>query len=257
MYDDRVIDFYLSKCQEIKDILLPILQILSINDFSFYRIYPDNNRIFFSGSQSWLKNYFDKNYFVIQDYNKIAEMSHFVPWLLWPKDDIIAQQLILDAHNNFDMGNAISIHKVQANYINVLSLRSTKYDTEAIYRYLMNLSQIEYHIVQFLEKAEKIIKEAESRYIIQVPELNKLVNKNKKFFREPFSRKKIFTIREEECLREIVRGKTSKQIANILGISFRTVEIHVQNIKSKLCVHTKSDLITKITSNENNYIHLF
>ncbi len=39
--------------------------------------------------------------------------------------------------------------------------------------------------------------------------------------------------REQECLFYVLREKTAKQIAKILGLSFRTVEFYIENIKNK------------------------
>ena len=42
-----------------------------------------------------------------------------------------------------------------------------------------------------------------------------------------------------------LHGQTSKQIAKQLGLSFRTIEMHIDNIKAKLDCGNKSDIITK------------
>lgn len=51
------------------------------------------------------------------------------------------------------------------------------------------------------------------------------------------------SLKEQECLFYFIRGKTCKIIGQILGISFRTVEMHIVNIKQKFGCHTKSELI--------------
>ncbi|NRB10778.1 MAG: hypothetical protein HRU35_04090 [Rickettsiaceae bacterium] len=51
--------------------------------------------------------------------------------------------------------------------------------------------------------------------------------------------------RQQECLSWFIRGKTAKEIALILGISYRTVEIHIQTIKHRLGCQNKSQLIEK------------
>lgn len=51
--------------------------------------------------------------------------------------------------------------------------------------------------------------------------------------------------RENECLYHIIRGKTAKEIATLLGISFRTVETHLAHIKEKFKVSSRSELIDK------------
>jgi len=52
--------------------------------------------------------------------------------------------------------------------------------------------------------------------------------------------------REKECSQYITRGMSAKKIANIMNISYRTVETHIAKIKYKLNCKTKSEIIDKI-----------
>jgi DNA-binding CsgD family transcriptional regulator len=58
-----------------------------------------------------------------------------------------------------------------------------------------------------------------------------------------------FTPREQECLFFMIRGKTAKCIAKIIGISYRTVEYYFEKIKIKMQCHTKSEVINKAIEN--------
>lgn len=51
------------------------------------------------------------------------------------------------------------------------------------------------------------------------------------------------TRREMQCLQLTVKGYTAKKVARQLGISFRTVEEYLNNIRAKAGAHSKSDLI--------------
>jgi DNA-binding CsgD family transcriptional regulator len=51
------------------------------------------------------------------------------------------------------------------------------------------------------------------------------------------------TKREIECLSYITKGYTAKQIAQVLGISYRTVEEYIANIKEKTGATSKAQLI--------------
>lgn len=53
------------------------------------------------------------------------------------------------------------------------------------------------------------------------------------------------TKRENTCLQYLVRGKTAKEISDLLYISKRTVEKHIEHIKTKLDCTTKSNLIDR------------
>lgn len=51
------------------------------------------------------------------------------------------------------------------------------------------------------------------------------------------------TPREREVLQLIAEGKSSKEAADILGISFHTVESHRTRMMSKLAIHTRVGLV--------------
>lgn len=51
--------------------------------------------------------------------------------------------------------------------------------------------------------------------------------------------------RELQCMFYIVRGKTNKQIAEILKLSKRTIDFYMENIKNKLGCQSKNELIIK------------
>lgn len=56
----------------------------------------------------------------------------------------------------------------------------------------------------------------------------------------------LLTTKEREITHRIVNGLTSKEIANELGISHRTVEVHRASIMRKLGVQNAAELVAKI-----------
>jgi PAS domain S-box-containing protein len=54
------------------------------------------------------------------------------------------------------------------------------------------------------------------------------------------------TPREREVAQHIVNGRTSKEAARIMGISFRTVEVHRASIMRKLGAKTAAELVSKV-----------
>jgi DNA-binding NarL/FixJ family response regulator len=51
------------------------------------------------------------------------------------------------------------------------------------------------------------------------------------------------TGRQQEVLQLLVEGKSSKEVANILGISFKTAETHRQNLMRRLNCHSITELV--------------
>jgi len=52
------------------------------------------------------------------------------------------------------------------------------------------------------------------------------------------------TPREREVVKMIAEGNSVKQIAEILGLSIKTVEAHKFNLMRKLDIHNKAQLVT-------------
>ena len=65
---------------------------------------------------------------------------------------------------------------------------------------------------------------------------------------ELWSRHVALNGRELECLTWSARGKTSPEIATLLGLSKRTVNFHVENACRKLNVSTRTEAVVKATS---------
>jgi len=57
------------------------------------------------------------------------------------------------------------------------------------------------------------------------------------------SRKYNLSKRELQCIQYLVKGASAKDIAFTLGLSYRTVEIYIQNIKNKLNVRKTTEII--------------
>ena len=66
-----------------------------------------------------------------------------------------------------------------------------------------------------------------------------------KLFRPEGSRavKGTLTPRETEIMRHLAEGKTVRKIADILGLSAKTVEAHKFNLMRKLDIHNKAELV--------------
>ncbi len=66
------------------------------------------------------------------------------------------------------------------------------------------------------------------------------------FFRGSMVCDRYLSKREREVLDHFARGKTAKSIAKVFSLSHRTIEQYLENIKNKLKVKSKSELIEKI-----------
>jgi DNA-binding NarL/FixJ family response regulator len=58
------------------------------------------------------------------------------------------------------------------------------------------------------------------------------------------------TAREREIVQLIAEGKSSKEVASLLGISFKTAETHRANVMRKLEIHTVTELVLYAVRNQ-------
>lgn len=66
----------------------------------------------------------------------------------------------------------------------------------------------------------------------------------------------LLTRRENDVLEQLVKGLSYKEVANILQISFATVNDHIKNIYFKMGVNSKSELIAKVLSGRQSDLKL-
>lgn len=110
---------------------------------------------------------------------------------------------------------------------------------------------------QVMEAAEEVTPYA---YIIKpfnnqqlLTTLNLAIKNNQKSPKQTSSNANLvreLSQREKEILQELATGKTSKDIAETLFISKYTVDTHVKNIKEKLNLNKKGELIRFVLSNQ-------
>lgn len=55
--------------------------------------------------------------------------------------------------------------------------------------------------------------------------------------------KMYFTPREIDCAKELLTGKTIKEIGHTLGLSPRSIEYYIKNMRYKLSAHSKRELV--------------
>ncbi len=58
--------------------------------------------------------------------------------------------------------------------------------------------------------------------------------------------KSILTKREKEVFEQLIINKTTKEIANLLGISEKTVRNHISNVMQKLGVKGRASAVVEL-----------
>lgn len=122
----------------------------------------------------------------------------------------------------------------------------------AVFNFYINyMANLQKFIKHFESKTEYLMTHPDQSQQIILPDYHKkilenyqAVNSNRDKIILDFSCENTqLTIREKECLGLIAQGYTMKNAALKLGISHRTVEQHLRNIKDKLGISTKNQLV--------------
>ena len=218
-----------------------------VSYFDYTRIYFDGSWIFFTTNPKVSDCFIDSGLSFLPQVKIASKDSfHFIPSL--PLFDSFAS----DAANHFDVHHLFAYVKKSEHYVDVYWLGTRNEEKDTINFYFNNLDKIKQFSNHFDERALSLIKNAEKEKII-IPDiltpdydlafqqLQKIPENNV----DPQShiRDKNLTSRELACLKLIAKGYSAKMTAKELNISHRTVERHVQNIKSKYHFSSRLQLI--------------
>lgn len=166
------------------------------------------------------------NYRLAMFYNKIQEYECAKKHCL---NSVEYGKQLFDDGCNFDSAGASYI-------LASILLREKNYDANQV------ISLLSYTADTF----EKLIGDVNHPEVVFYKKVLARVNKltGSKILLNYNHKKFHLTKREHECLKLVRQGKSAKQIGALLNISYRTVESHVDNIKSKFSCRTKLELIS-------------
>lgn len=121
----------------------------------------------------------------------------------------------------------------------ILGTKTPIYDSKnnpiGTFGYGMEISKITSHFIQ-LFKETVLVKDIKQGGYILSENFTKSISLNKQIK---------LTARESETLFLLIRGKTAKEIANILGLSTRTTEQYIEQLRAKFDCSSRSELISK------------
>lgn len=224
-----------------------------INGFSYSRVFPDGSRSeLWSDVQALNHTFFSKKYIskiytpdLYKNNEKMLLLEEKIPFF---KEDVqenyinqIYDQKILFNHDKPFIIIDKGIEMVEY-FIFYISNDSNFYYNF----YLNHLDHMRTFIRNFKIKAASLINKADKNKVVMPWRKVKTYNENYLIK----NKKHKITNREMIVLEYSIQGKTAKEIGEILGVSFRTVEAHISNIKNKFLCKTKTELISKFFNGE-------
>ena len=219
---------------EVNELCQPFLNAINANYFDYNRIYKDNSFLSLSSDGHYLENFFRNKYVIGATLEQTGKH-------LW--DSYYYNTALHDARTNFNHTHGITIFYQQPNYIEYIDIAASHDNREITSFYLNNFDYIEDFILDFTENAKHLIAIAESKLVklpndmleltspgIASSNINSLINTQ------------LLSKRERQCLEYYFQGKTAKETAEVLQLSYRTVEEYISTLKKKLKCRHKRDL---------------
>lgn len=180
-----------------------------------------------------------------------------------------AQKLI---KNKYGLENFLTVYKKESGFAHVLMFSSTQPDIPLNTTFVSNLASFQKFGDYFIQEWRKNLLRMQG-YMINLGklmgpkyfEINPLFRtqdqerlKKLQFLRrigqinDHFITPAEFSPKELICINYFLRGKSAREIGEITGLSRRTVEHYLENIKSKVGCFTKSELFHRL----EQYQHL-
>lgn len=249
----------------VQEICEPLFENFKIRSFHTQRINEDGTYCLMGNHTKYLSNYV-KNIrepsHVLTDHAKNTPLSRKAH-IIWPKqsDDLVMQSLY-----RFNVSHGFTIYKKHETFIELWSFGTSHEDKGIIDFYIRNIDIIEKFMLFFDVKTKDIRGELRAKdfpMFAKQPDLgipNSPISDSaiKRFLEEVeinqiqfhFGRHNFtLTRRQTETLYLMSIGKTMKEIASSLGISARTVETYINQIKSKSGLNYRSQLVQMALEN--------
>lgn len=195
----------------------------------------DDHTLFRIGLSAILKQ--DTNIRIVGDYQNFEQMKSLVPNM---QADIVFVDLTLGEESGLDVAKYIKNVNPALKVVILSSHKEEFYVLNSIEAGVDGYIHKDVDHDELLKGVQKIIK-GEKFYSLEISNLliNSAYNKSKVGL--PF-----LTNKEKEVISYLVDGFSSKQIADKLDVSPRTIETHRANVLNKFNLKNTTDLIRKI-----------
>jgi DNA-binding CsgD family transcriptional regulator len=252
------LDYSLSSIKKMENLFDPLKSKLGICSFSYMKTFHDCSYLsLLSGYDEYTKKFFETIPKSDPHFIKAIQQAPYGEpcFFLWPtaSENLTPIMSLLDA---YDLWHGFQITFRRQEFCEMFSFTFNKSSGNKADFYFSNINILLKFINFFKNNAGELIDTKDKRKLAIFPEkfdTNFIENQHIKDMLVDFERNITLksyngnivhlTSRESECLRLMVKNKTCKEISNILNISTRTVELHVANIKQKLGINYKNQLL--------------
>lgn len=216
---------------------------IKINHVNYIQRNDDGTVLYLCSNQSWLMHYFKMGYPSVGAFEQKAFLSEF-KYVLWDSLDK-RDQILIDSVEMLKIEQGITIIDKLPDGVGFYNFGTNQHSHLLLSAYLNHLEDLKAFIVYFKERALDLLAKAHKhRFILpnNSSEKKLLLYSD---FKKAEDLQSLITPRQRDCLRDLARGMTAKQIANSLNLSHRTVESYLNTLKERLNCSNRFELINK------------
>lgn len=234
----------------------PLYDHLSVNHFWYYRISNTGNYSFIGSNIPWSEYCFNSN--LLKSFTCLRHPSLLRTGLFLMKNetDPASQNIIDTAWTKFQINFNINLVAKTSDGIEAFGFGTRFNDSKSDERIINQLPLLRVFIKNFRDKHSRLFKLLEENQVNLTTSFGETFYEQPKGFTLPFSHEDFLlkigcgaflslATREKEVLNYIADGYPATYIAQQLGLSSRTVENYIVNIKNKLTCNSKVALIQK------------
>jgi DNA-binding CsgD family transcriptional regulator len=249
------LEFNRSATQTLQSIVEPLFAHTGLTHFSYNKFSPGQRYLTLTLDTHMIEGFFNGDFdkFIFFENLKLPKHSkRVVYWDLQKDNDLL--QFVRD----LNYGHGITILIRHENEIETWSFATDLGNSEMNQLYLNHQTLLENFMISFQDKASQLINNTNQEKFAFYKDNQSLdfsvfddthcnhwedsIKANKYPF---FVNGQVVKLsqKEFECVKALSEGLCYKSIANKLGMSFRTVETHLNNSKTKLNVYSKEALL--------------
>lgn len=236
---------FLTASSEMQEIIKP-LEKFNINYFTYNKNYVDGTRIRLTTHAAHLKAFLENEFYKIGNIDARPELYLNQAMLF---SSLKNQFMVEWIRENFQIGDGIYIVRTDESYTEFFCFAAPLNTPGMLNFYLNNLD--------FLQKFCDYFKE-QGRALIERAEKNKLIHEYNDTTIESFEKVDIdslltprtekLTPRELDVALWLMQGRRAKEIAQLLHLSYRTVEQYIAVLKNKYKARNIVELVIKINN---------
>ncbi len=240
--------YFRSSNQAISELCLPLFQTYQINMFVYVKYYLDGSCIMLSNNEDWMQYHLAKGYPVPAPIPKnLLEKKEAFNII---SGDGVFQQAKYDLIQKYNSDQAVDFIIKGENYYEVICFSFPVGYTNPINTIINNLDAFRQFVTVFKAQAMHLLRHAENHKIVLPAHMKgidcKASDSSKTSHNTLFELEGTpLTKREQHVLYHVVKGKSAKEVGEVLKLSSRTIESYLEQIKNKMDVNTKSMLIEK------------